>query len=53
MTGQSNTAAVLADLATRINAAHEKVGISMSEGMRSATEAGRLLLEAKATVAHG
>src|SRR5712664_3421480 len=49
----SNTAAVLADLAVRINAAHARVGISMSEGMRGATEAGRLLLEAKSTAAHG
>jgi len=49
----SNTAAVLADLAVRINAAHARVGISMSEGMRGATEAGKLLLEAKSTAAHG
>jgi hypothetical protein len=49
----SNTAAVLADLAARINAAHARVGASMTEGMRSATEAGKLLLEAKSTAPHG
>ena len=41
------------NIATAINAAHEKVEGAKREGTRYAMEAGRLLIEAKATVAHG
>ena len=41
------------DLATRINAAHEEVKNSIRRGAEHAIKAGRLLLEAKATVGHG
>lgn len=41
------------DLATRINAAHEEVKKALWRGAEHAIEAGRLLLQAKATVRHG
>ena len=41
------------NIATAINAAHEKVETAKREGTRYALEAGRLLVEAKATVPHG
>ncbi|WP_237479264.1 DUF3102 domain-containing protein [Lichenibacterium dinghuense] len=41
------------NIATAINAAHDKVESHKREGTRYAMEAGRLLVEAKATVAHG
>ena len=41
------------NIATAINAAHDRVETAKREGTRYAMEAGRLLIEAKATVAHG
>jgi Protein of unknown function (DUF3102) len=41
------------DLANRINAAHEEVKKALWRGAEHAIEAGRLLLQAKATVRHG
>ena len=41
------------NIASAINAAHEKVETAKREGTKYAMEAGRLLVEAKATVAHG
>ncbi|RYB06233.1 DUF3102 domain-containing protein [Lichenibacterium ramalinae] len=41
------------NIATAINAAHDKVETAKREGTKYAMEAGRLLVEAKATVAHG
>src|SRR5262249_4049118 len=41
------------DLAGRINAAHEEVKKALWRGAEQAIEAGRLLLQAKATVRHG
>lgn len=43
----------LADLAGRINAAHEACSDALREGVRHALEAGGLLLEAKGKVPHG
>ncbi len=41
------------NIAIAINAAHDRVEIRKREGTESAMEAGRLLIEAKSTVAHG
>ena len=41
------------NIATAINAAHDKVETAKREGTRYAMEAGRLLIEAKATIPHG
>ena len=41
------------DLAARINAAHEEVKRALWRGAEHAIEAGRLLLQAKASVPHG
>jgi len=41
------------DLAVRINAEHEKVKDALQRGAMHAIEAGRLLMQAKATVQHG
>ena len=41
------------NIASAINAAHDKVEGAKREGTKYAMEAGRLLVEAKATVAHG
>src|SRR5258707_190943 len=41
------------DLATRINAAHDEVKKALWRGAEHAIEAGRLLIQAKATVRHG
>ncbi len=41
------------NIATAINAAHDKVEGAKREGTKYAMEAGRLLIEAKTTVAHG
>ena len=41
------------NIAAAINAAHDKVETAKREGTLYAIEAGRLLIEAKATVAHG
>jgi hypothetical protein len=43
----------LADLATRINAAHKAVSAYMRRGLREAIQTGHLLLEAKARLKHG
>ena len=41
------------NIATAINYAHDKVETAKREGTRYAMEAGRLLIEAKATIPHG
>jgi hypothetical protein len=41
------------DLAARIRTAHDAVRRSLGDALRHATEAGRLLLEAKSAVGHG
>ena len=43
----------MSNIATAINAAHDKAETAKREGTLYAMEAGRLLIEAKATVAHG
>ena len=48
-----STADSLTALADRINAEHPQAETALHDGLRHAVEAGRLLLEAKATVAHG
>jgi len=45
--------APLADLAERINAAHQQCEQALKAGLAHALEAGRLLLEAKGQVEHG
>ena len=45
--------AALAELAERINEAHQQAEVALNSGLQHALEAGRLLLEAKAQVGHG
>ena len=49
----SVTVPTLADLAERINAKHEAVKEALWRGAEHAIEAGKLLMQAKATVRHG
>jgi hypothetical protein len=41
------------ELAARVRVAHDAVRRSLGDALRHATEAGRLLLEAKSAVGHG
>ncbi len=52
-TSSQRSASSASNIATAINAAHDKVEDAKREGTKYAMEAGRLLIEAKATVAHG
>jgi hypothetical protein len=47
------TSPPLADIAARINEAHDRVGVSERSTLEAMMEAGRLLIEAKAEVGHG
>jgi Protein of unknown function (DUF3102) len=53
MTADSNSAPVLADLAERINQAHEGAIRSLCTTFEYASSCGELLIEAKALVPHG